>query len=559
MRSLLFMVAMLGGAACITNERAPDRPEADGADAAEIMADEVATGDDAEVAREGDVPPCSGPGECDDHNACTIDTCEPAIGCLHANASETIACTRVDAVAGCHDLVFQAPSHCDGAGACIAGATQNCAAQAPADCQRTDCDDVTGCGSEPFADGEKCRIPIDFSDACVDGERHDADTCASGICQDAYSEPCAVGYCEVAACDGNKVCAVSNMGHDASMGTGAQWAFNAYVRAADGAVVLWRGRVVVKEGAWVGTVTMRGDEALAQNVSGEYCASADGELSWRFKANEGLGALTFRGLLSTAGELGVAWEEGGTAFMLLHKVVTLPISNVKGRTFRLFGFGPADGATEAFAGSLAVAQTGVVSGSWVTSSGKTLTLGGTVNLAQPNVYLLLTVGDDVQTWHGFNAGTTGITWFVRHRVDTEQYESSLLIAVDETYTGPTPPTLTGRFRLGAFDFDRVPLATHGDTEFSAGVVTSLRQISPDGTLWRMTSGPANTLVVGTDGSYLQSTAGPAGATVRRAGHIGLWSDTAAGFFVDIEAAPVDPNDAQLVPAAPRFRFGFRPH
>lgn len=559
MRSLLFMVAMSGGAACITNERAPDRPEADGSTAAETDEVMVETADDTEVGVEADVPLCSGgAGECDDQNPCTIDTCEPTIGCQHANASDTIACTRADAVAGCHDLVFQAPSTCDGAGACVAGATQNCAAQAPADCQRAACDDVTGCGSEPVADGEKCHLPDNFSDACVSGERHAADTCASGICQDAYSEPCAVGYCEVATCD-EKACAVSNMWHGASMGTSAQWAFNAYVRAADGAVVLWRGRVLVKEGAWAGTVTMRGDEALVREVSGEYCASADGEMSWRFGANEGFGALTFRGLLSLNADLGVAWEEGGTAFMLLHKVVTLPANNVKGHTFRLFGFGPADGATEAFVGALAVDQLGAVSGSWMTSAGKPLALGGTVALVQPNVYLSLTVGDDVQTWHGLNAGTTGITWFVRHRVDTEQYENSLLVLVDQASTGLTPPTLTGRFRFGALDFDRAPLATHGDTELDAGVVTSLRQISPDGTLWRMTSGPANTLVVGADGSYLQSTAGPAAATVRRAGHIGLWSDNAAGFFVDIEAAPVDPNDASVVPAAPRFRFGFRPH
>ncbi len=566
MRSLLFMVAMLGGAACITNERAPDRPDADGAGAAEtgeVVAEgvddavEAATGDDAEVADEADVPLC-GPGDCDDQNPCTIDTCEPATGCDYANASDTVACIRADAVAGCHDLVFQAPSYCNGDGACIAGPTQNCASPAPADCQRAACDGVTGCGSEPVPDGEKCLLPIDFSDACVDGERHDADTCASGICQDAYSTSCAVGYCEVGACAG-KGCAVANMGRDASMGTGAQWAFNAYVRAADGAVVLWRGRVLVKDGAWAGTVTARGDEALAQNVSGEYCASADGELSWRFSANEGFGGLTFRGLLSLNADLGVAWEEGGTAFMLLHKVVTLPANNVKGRTFRVFGFGPADGATEAFVGALAVDQLGVVSGSWVTSAGKTETLGGSVLLVQPNVNLSLTVGDDVQTWHGLNAGTTGITWFVRHRVDTAQYESSLLIAVDETSTAPAPPTLAGRFRFGAFDFDRVPMAAHGDTEVGAGVVTSLRQISPDGTLWRMTPGPANTLAVGADGSYLQSTSGPGAATVRRAGHIGLWSDNVAGFFVDIEAAPLDPNDASVVPAAPRFRFGFRPH
>lgn len=560
MRSLLFIVGTACGAGCITSGRAPNPPDGlDTLDSEVVETAVEATGEDAEASAETTVPPCVGPGDCDDHNACTIDTCEVLGGCQHVPASDGTSCTRADVVAGCHDLVFQAPSHCDGQGACVAESSQNCAAPAAPTCQRPACDASLGCRSEPVDDGTACTIADNFSDTCVGGEHHLVDRCASGVCQDGYSEPCPVGYCEVATCDG-KTCSTGDMGRDATIVT-APWAFNAYVRASDGSpLALWRGRATFKTGGtWTGSVAARGNESANQDVGGTYCLSADGELSLRFTSTAGLGALTFRGVLSANDDLGVAWDDSGTAFMLLNQVVTLPLGNLRGHAFRALGFDPTDGASSSFIGKLSVDQTSVVTGSWTTTSAQTLTVVGTVTLLQPSVLLSIKVGAVEQTWHAINAGTTGVTWFVRHRADSEEYEDSLLVLVEEPAAPASSPSLEGRFRFGALDFDRAPIATHGDTEIGDGVVASLREVSPEGTVWRMPVGPDNVFLLGADGGFLQTTVGPASSTVRRSGQLGIWVDNAAGFFVDVESAPPNVSDGPIVPAAPHFRFGFRPH
>lgn len=107
---------------------------------------------------------CSGgrcvgaPLDCDDRNACTVDTCEPSRGCVHSDAVT-----------------------CPGAGPCQVGV----------------CDPQTGCGLAPAEDGTPCgmRRDCNAADVCISGECVLRDPPDNFVCAD--ESPCqAEGRCQ---------------------------------------------------------------------------------------------------------------------------------------------------------------------------------------------------------------------------------------------------------------------------------------------------------------------------------------------------------------------------
>jgi hypothetical protein len=76
---------------------------------------------------------------CDDANPCTTDACDAATGCTHANASTATACSD--------GLACNGTERCDGAGACVPGAT--CQDPPPPEPSSSGC----GCGGGGGAGG----------------------------------------------------------------------------------------------------------------------------------------------------------------------------------------------------------------------------------------------------------------------------------------------------------------------------------------------------------------------------------------------------------------------
>ena len=119
---------------------------------------------------------------CDDTNACTKDTCDPAKGCEHASLqgdpcdADGSACTAGDA---CKD------------GVCVAGPAKNCDDKNP--CTADSCDLAKGC-TQVADDGKPCDAD---GTACTPG-----DVCLGGTCQKAALTMCDDGNpCTVDKCD----------------------------------------------------------------------------------------------------------------------------------------------------------------------------------------------------------------------------------------------------------------------------------------------------------------------------------------------------------------------
>ena len=100
---------------------------------------------------------CTGgtPADCDDHNPCTVDACDPAVGCTHAplNCDDGNLCTR--------DI-------CDpGSGVCLHIASVD------------QCDDHNGCTADSCDPALGCQ----HIDACDDGNACTRDVCLPGTNQ----------------------------------------------------------------------------------------------------------------------------------------------------------------------------------------------------------------------------------------------------------------------------------------------------------------------------------------------------------------------------------------
>jgi hypothetical protein len=132
---------------------------------------------DGSVCTVGDT--CSGGGckpgpalDCDDHLACTTDSCHPVAGCGHVPVADGTGCVQ----AGCTDLVF-APAHTCVAGVCTSGGASR------------DCKD----GNECTAD--YCLLP---DGGCLNVVLEDGTACAPSSCNGlVWTRPstCAAGTC----------------------------------------------------------------------------------------------------------------------------------------------------------------------------------------------------------------------------------------------------------------------------------------------------------------------------------------------------------------------------
>jgi hypothetical protein len=95
------------------------------------------------------------PPNCNDNNACTVDSCDPAVGCTFtaANCDDSNACTAdsCEPASGC----TQTPVSCDDGNQCTADT----------------CDPSTGCQSDAVPDFTPCDDgnPNTFSDRCFSG------------------------------------------------------------------------------------------------------------------------------------------------------------------------------------------------------------------------------------------------------------------------------------------------------------------------------------------------------------------------------------------------------
>ncbi len=152
---------------------------------------------------------------CDDGDACTVDSCNTLVGCVHAPADgapcdDGDACTVADACVGT-DCVGGQPADCDDGVDCTVDACDpevGCTHDT-ADCacvEDADCDDGNPCTDDTCEAGV-CALannaaPCDDGDACTVG-----DTCAEGACASGEPVDCDDGdACTADSCDAAAGC-----------------------------------------------------------------------------------------------------------------------------------------------------------------------------------------------------------------------------------------------------------------------------------------------------------------------------------------------------------------
>jgi hypothetical protein len=143
----------------------------------------------AEVCAAGVCAPAT-PLDCDDNNVCTIELCDPAVGCRYTPVAAGAPCPDASVCNGletCQGSTCQAgtPLGCDDGNACT---TDSCNAQ-------------SGCVHAPIAGCVTCTDSAD----CNDSNPCTADVCSQGACQNgpvADGAPCPDGN----ACNGSETC-----------------------------------------------------------------------------------------------------------------------------------------------------------------------------------------------------------------------------------------------------------------------------------------------------------------------------------------------------------------
>ena len=111
----------------------------------------------------------SGPAlDCNDHDICTADSCDPERNeCVHV-ATESCCTSNADCF---DDDVCTSRERCDG-GRCV---SERLECTAPGPCSEATCDPVKGCTTTPLADGTAC----DDGDPCTNETVCTAGTCGS--------------------------------------------------------------------------------------------------------------------------------------------------------------------------------------------------------------------------------------------------------------------------------------------------------------------------------------------------------------------------------------------
>ena len=143
---------------------------------------------------------------CDDGNPCTVEGCEPGIGCVALPVGAALACDDGDA---CTD-----GDACNAVGVCE-GAARDCDDGDP--CTIDSCLPDVGCVSQPAPlacdDGDPCT----YSDACVQGlcagtrlSCDDGNACTSDACDPAVGACASRPLLEGTPCDDDDACTVAD-------------------------------------------------------------------------------------------------------------------------------------------------------------------------------------------------------------------------------------------------------------------------------------------------------------------------------------------------------------
>ncbi|MBK8258650.1 MAG: MYXO-CTERM sorting domain-containing protein [Polyangiaceae bacterium] len=168
---------------------------------------------------------------CDDMDPCTVDACDPVMGCSNTDAPEGTPCSDGDLCNGTET--------CDAAGLCQPGTQLDCDDQNP--CTVDACAAATGCEYMDVADGSACSD----GDLCNGDEQCSAGACVSGNAPDCDDQnACTLDTCEPSTgcthtnepagaacddgngctepdtCDGNGQCVAGPDGCGGSGGTG---------------------------------------------------------------------------------------------------------------------------------------------------------------------------------------------------------------------------------------------------------------------------------------------------------------------------------------------------
>jgi hypothetical protein len=96
------------------------------------------------------------PLNCDDGNACTIDVCDPVLGCQYANQPDGSSCADATLCNGDETCVL---------GVCTPGTPLDCDDLNP--CTADSCDPILGCQNPALPDGTSCGVGL---------------TCSNGVC-----------------------------------------------------------------------------------------------------------------------------------------------------------------------------------------------------------------------------------------------------------------------------------------------------------------------------------------------------------------------------------------
>ena len=146
-------------------------------EASQTDTDGDGSGDVCDVCPTDPDNPCDHDSDCDDGNACTLDTCDtgsgvcgggPTSGCQNTPAPAGITCGNQTATS------CDAPDACDGAGACAANflpAGTPCGDSTDTSCSNPDSCNGTGlCSANHEPDGTVCHAPGDDDDQGDDGD-----------------------------------------------------------------------------------------------------------------------------------------------------------------------------------------------------------------------------------------------------------------------------------------------------------------------------------------------------------------------------------------------------
>lgn len=141
--------------------------------------------------------------DCDDGDACTVDTCDPILGCQHApvDCDDGSSCTEdtCDPLQGCQYV----PVDCDDGDICtddLCDPVQGCLHESVTcgccgPCEEEVCDQIEGLGCVPLpvpGDGDPCTIDLcdpatgDFlypAVECDDGDVCTVEACVQGLCE----------------------------------------------------------------------------------------------------------------------------------------------------------------------------------------------------------------------------------------------------------------------------------------------------------------------------------------------------------------------------------------